>query len=181
MDSPNANNNIKEQLSLAYLRTLAARNGFTFYEATRLDDGDGLDVIVKVPGKLDSQSTVHSPQLDLQVKATTQKRFRKSQGEDRFSYSLKVKNYNDLRLKNTVCRLLVVVVLPENLDRWVECNEEKLILRKCAYWCNLSGRESTTNSDSVTIEIPEANLLTPDSLRLLMHRISIEEDIGYEL
>jgi len=47
---------------------------------------------------------------------------------------------------------------------------EKLILRRCAYWLNLSGREETVNQSSVTIRIPEVNLFTVEAMRHLMEQ-----------
>jgi hypothetical protein len=179
VDERNANN-IKEQLSIAYVQALAAKNCFTVQEPKRLDDGDGVDLFVNAQGKLSPESTKVSPRLELQLKSTSQ-RFRTNKKNNTFSFPLNVKNYDDLRANRYVPMLLVVFLLPENVPDWVDCNQSRLILRRCAYWHSLLEAPETSNSDKITVHISLTNLLTPESLREIMVRISKEEAIGNEL
>ena len=51
---------------------------------------------------------------------------------------------------------------------------------KCAYWVNLIGHHETSNNTTVNVQIPLENILTPESLKLLIK--SQEDNLvsGYE-
>jgi len=101
----------------------------------------------------------------LQVKSTT----RASIGETHVAFDLKVKNYDDLREGGDNCpRILVVVVLPDDKARWLSQSEEELILRHCAYWINLEGYPPTTATTTVRIDIPRANVFTPEAVTRIL-------------
>ncbi|RUS92780.1 hypothetical protein DSM106972_098300 [Dulcicalothrix desertica PCC 7102] len=42
------------------------------------------------------------------------------------------------------------------------------MVKSCAYWISLKGRQDTKNDKTVTIEIPGENVLTPDVLLKLV-------------
>src|SRR5208282_238561 len=87
-------------------------------------------------------------------------------------FPLKLKNYDDLRNELVMIpRLLVVVVVPESVDDWIEHEEEGLTLRRCGYWLSLRGRSETTNETTVTVRLPRTNRLTVDALRDLMLKV----------
>jgi len=47
------------------------------------------------------------------------------------------------------------------------------VLRKCAaYWMSLRGAPETTNTSSIRVDVPRANLLTTESLTRLLQVIS---------
>ncbi|BAZ14786.1 hypothetical protein NIES4071_66300 [Calothrix sp. NIES-4071] len=87
---------------------------------------------------------------------------------------MKIKNYNELRKKKTVVpRILVVVLIPELLEEWINKSETELCMRRCAYWISLRGQAETTNTESVTVYIPRENLFTVDTLKSLMQQITL--------
>jgi hypothetical protein len=93
-------------------------------------------------------------------------------------YRLDRKNYDDLRLTDLVVpRLLVVVLVPSDEQRWLTQTEEELILRRCAYWMSLSGREGTRNRGKVTVHLPRENRLSVQVLRDLMKRAAHKEPL----
>ena len=65
-------------------------------------------------------------------------------------------------------RLLVVLELPRDEERWITITAEELILRRRAYWLNLRGFEETESRATVTVRIPMTNVFDVDSLRSLM-------------
>lgn len=148
----------QEALSRVYAKAVAARAGY----ATSVPDPDrdGVDLRVHAGGAM-------RPALDLQLKATT------SLGEPRdkhLPFPLKRRNYDLLIEETQTPRLLVVLDLPKDENQWVTLTRTELVLRRCAYWLNLRGREETTNRSTVTVARPTANLFDVRSLRALMEQ-----------
>ena len=68
---------------------------------------------------------------------------------------------------------MVVVLLPDNPDEWVQQSETELCLRDCAYWISLRGMPETQNTDNITIKIPRQQIFSVDTLKTLIQRIEI--------
>ena len=151
-------NDRAEQLSRAYVQALAAGAGYT--TSTPSLDRDSVDLEIHAGG-------ARRPKLDLQLKATTDLG---PEIENAYWFSLKVKNYNDLRVETLVPRILVVLVLPKSEDKWLTVTAEELILRRCAYWKSLAGAPETTNRSSVAVSVPIGNRFDIHALRSLMDR-----------
>ena len=155
----------KEEFSYAYIYAVVSAAGYSFQKSSKPADISGIDVTV-TGTVLDDK--LYEPQLDLQVKSTSLN----IMGEELIRYPLKLKNYNELRKEKTVApRILVVVLIPENLNEWVNQSENQLCLQRCAYWISLRGQPQTTNTESVTIYIPRKNIFTVDALTTLMQQI----------
>ena len=90
--------NIESELSYAYLHAIASRGGIICESAGRHTDEAGVDAVLRVKGMLDLDSILTQFTVDVQLKAT--KKIPIEQNE-RYSYSIKVKNYNELRSTNT--------------------------------------------------------------------------------
>ena len=147
---------------MAYVHAVAALAGFNF-EFLRVDN-DSVDVSIKARGKLQSDSIYLSPQIDIQLKSS-------SQIETKGNYlhfPLPLKNYNDLRVKHMVPRYLVVLNLPVDKTEWLILSSEQLVMKKCAYFLSIMGEEETINTSTVTVKIPEVNLFTPSTLHNLL-------------
>ena len=88
------------------------------------------------------------------------------------SFPLKVKNYEELRDDTVlVPRLLVVVLVPDDVGDWLSDTESELSLRRSGYWVSLRGEPATQNSSTVSVQIPRGQRLNPDGLRGIMQRI----------
>ena len=111
------------------------------------------------------------PRLDVQAKSST---MQPAEG-DEFAFRLKRKNYDDLRITAYVPRYLFVVAMPHEVRRWIEVvpDDETTLFRCVGYWMSLKDYQAT-NQQSITIRIPKDNLLTPEALTQLMHRIGQE-------
>lgn len=156
-----------EQFSRAYVRAVAAVAGFSVYEPEVDDDSIDLGLAAR-----DSLGSLRSPRLDLQLKGTGRDLLR----DDGVHYPLKIKNYRDLRGPDLlVPRILIVVVVPPEVDDWLSQSEEQLALRRCGYWLSLRQHEPTPNASSVTVVLPRENLLSVAALRGMMEGISREE------
>jgi hypothetical protein len=49
--------------------------------------------------------------------------------------------------------------------------EEELMLRRCAYWLSIKGKEPTTNSSTIRVTIPRANRISAEALQGIMERV----------
>ena len=68
-------------------------------------------------------------------------------------------------------RILVVLVLPENLANWLHQSEEELCIKYCAYWVSLRGMPETQNITTVTISLPRSYQFSVTALQSIMQRI----------
>jgi hypothetical protein len=154
----------KEEFSYAYIQALASTAGYVFQRTTTPLDNVGIDVIITGVG---DRTTKGFPQLYLQVKSTSLNLL----GDREIKYPLRVKNYEELRQENQYPPLILVVVLmPEYVDDWLEQSEAELCQKACGYWVSLEGEPPTENKQTVTVYLPRTNLLNVSALKSLMQR-----------
>lgn len=163
----------KEQLSFAYIYSVAAKAGFNCDSPKY--DFDSVDVTVGAVGLFGKNAVFRSPRIEIQAKATSKLSLNRD-GET-FSFSLPVKNYDDLRLETHIPRILVVYRMPEAEQDWLKQSEDNLSLHHCAYWVSLLGSEETTNTDSVTVHIPKSQVFTVGTLNTLMEKVARRESL----
>ncbi len=156
-------NQRKELFSKAYVRAVAAVAGCSVNQPE--DDYDSTDLRIKARS---IEGAVSYPQLDLQLKCTSKYVL----DADCIRYPLILKNYNDLRINCQIPRILVLVVVPENLADWIQQSEQEMLIKSCAYWVSLRGLPVTQNIKSVTVEFPRSNLFTVKAIESMMQRIS---------
>ena len=153
----------KEEFSRAYVHAVATVAGFTQYEP-EVDD-DSIDVGFAARG---GGGTVRSPKVDVQLKCTTDKVV----FEKELRFPLPIKNYEDLRGEDLqVPRILIVLVVPDDLGEWLEHDETRLVLKRCAWWCSLRDEAPSPNSTNVTIHIPRGQVFNPEALKGIMQRV----------
>jgi len=92
---------------------------------------------------------------------------------DPIRYALKRKNYDDLIIMDVLApRILVLVIIPQDIREWVTPSTDELICRRCGYWVSLAGYPRSDNETSVTVFVPRSNLLTVESLQNMMQRVN---------
>lgn len=165
-------NQVKEQLSVAYVNAVAAICNFGC-EFTRMDM-DSIDVSITCNGNLAADSIIRSPEIKIQLKATNNLTLN---GANEYSFVLPVKNYDDLRANTLTPRLLVVLNLPQTKDGWLSHSVNDLIIRNCAFWLNLKGKPSVTNTSNITVHLPSVNVFSPNALKELMLKVSRQETL----
>jgi hypothetical protein len=167
-------NDIKEELSYAYVHAVAARAGFSC-EIVR-KDRDSVDLHIHARGRLDPSSTVLSPVIAVQAKASVIEPL----ADGAFDFRLKRKNYDDLRKRSMVPRILVVLVLPEDPAAWLTLSEGELVLRRCVYWRPLLGAPDSENEQYQVVRVSREKVFTGEALHDLMVRASRQEDVTHD-
>lgn len=161
---------IKEDLSICYLKTIAAVNGVALEQ--NYHDEDSTDVVIKKFLELEGGLKFNS-QISVQLKSTSSLS-QYSIGENEITYKLKVKNYNDLCAVSAMPSMLALFILPENSDEWVGWNEEELILKGQMFWLGLQNNEPSSNTESVSVKIPKSNRLSKESIGALLIKAAKE-------
>jgi hypothetical protein len=173
-------NNIKAELSYAYLHAVASRGGFECVVAGRHSDGAGVDAVVRAKERFLPQSIYTDFTIEIQLKATSAET--SIDNRNRYSFPLILDHYDKLRDDGIQAqRLLVVLFLPEDDSQWLCHSAERLVAQRCAHWVSLWGAPTSVNERSQTVYIPRANLFSVESLRSVMVRASLGEKIPYEL
>ena|SRR6185503_19231279 len=169
--------NIESELSYAYLHAVAARARMACAEAHRHEDNSGVDARLVSWGPFEN-SYFTEAYINVQLKATIAQ---PADDGHRYSYFLRgVERYKKLcEEPRMIPRILVVMFLPEDSGEWLSHTEERLALRRCAYWTSLLGAPETANRDGQTIYIPKANVFDATALTVLMNRIARRERIAY--
>lgn len=164
-------NDVKEELSLAYVHAIASRAGFAV--ETIHKDRDSIDIKIMARGKLDEDATLESPELAVQVKATQRDI---GNGEPLY-FDLPAGNYADLIKRTLVPRVLIVLFLPEDVGQWVTVTADSLVMRRSAFWLSLLGQPASTNKTSQRVHLPEGQALSPEVLKSLLTRVGRQEDL----
>ena len=134
----------------------------------------GIDVTLHEITRRESRYIESGFNLDIQAKSTINAVIK----NDLIKYDLDVKNYEDLReIWVGTPRILVLLALPEPESEWASFGEDQLILRRCAYWASLKGREPTTNQTSIRISIPLDNRFNTESLQQIMGQLRQGDDL----
>ncbi|WP_437954142.1 DUF4365 domain-containing protein [Sorangium sp. So ce296] len=157
---------IQEQLSLAYLRAVSARAGCTAHTPP---DDFGVDLWIGYLTVIQGKPRDLGHQIGIQAKATTRARV----FETHISYDLDIKAYNDLTRRAGLPRILVVHVMPEPDGEWMDVSEERLLLRRCAYWHDLRGGPVSRNDSTIRIGIPRSNRFNVEALQGPLKQLAI--------
>jgi len=155
---------IKEQLSNRFIGALASNSGFA------LDKGEldfGVDYTAKKtyaytqPGTGKTRLTIDPKTIDIQLKATTENTI--IDDGVNIKYDLEVKNYNDMvhRLTGITPLILILYVLPDYRNHWIELTATELRIRRLAYWFRpVAGSTLSPNAGTIRITIPKTNILS---------------------
>ncbi len=156
-------NQQKEQFSNAYLRAVAATAGFQMYKPE--PDIDKIDWGIAAPRP---KKTVRSPKVEIQLKCTS----REVLHAEHLAFVLDLETYDNLRdPSHMVPRILIVVVVPDQVSDWLVHSEGHLALHHCGYWFSLRDMPPSHNETSQTIHIPRVQQFTVDALTGMMERL----------
>ena len=146
-----SDNQRKAELSHAFVAALAAKAGYTVQRGPE-PDVDSIDVTIRC-------GSPNRDAMDIQLKATT----KAHRSPDGLHFRLKRKNYNDLVGRRAVPLVLVVLELPVEESRWLECTPERMIMRRCGWWLSLAGG-NPLDTGSRTVVIPRTHRIGESGL-----------------
>lgn len=161
---------MKEQISVAYIRMVAAAAGCTVGDWSA--DFDGVDISIKshaeYPEKL-------GPTLDVQLKCTSKKDVVKA---DHIAWQIDERTHKYLASgKRSVPAILAVLVVPEDREIWLDHNEERLLMASTMYW--VAGSDIPALPDgqkTLTVHLPRSNRFTREALLGIMRAIGERSD-----
>lgn len=172
-------NNIKAELSYAYLHAVASRAGCDASVSSRHRDNAGVDAVISAKERFAEDSIFTDFSLDVQLKATSDEV--PLDERDRFPFPLRIDHYNKLRdTERQSALLLVVLFLPSDDRHWLVHSQDGLFARRCAYWVGLRGAPESPNRTSQTVYVPSWNLFSVEGLRAVLTRASRGELIDFE-
>lgn len=170
INMPLPSSDVKQHLSFAYIRAVAAQAGFkpVFDEHPEYGmDGRIMNVTLLPNGKY-GPSGVH---FEFQAKASTRCILR----DDTIAYDLDAKAYNNMASWDGALPCFIVLMsLPKNAEDWLSLSEEKLLLKNCCYWMHITG-PVTSNKSKKRIYIPRSQLFEPEAVQELIYRIRAGE------
>ena len=148
-------NQRKSRLSLACIEAVSSQAGYQVVEIKV--DNDSVDGTFW--GDFGRR-----PRVEFQAKATARDLARNGV----IHFPLPIKNYNDLRRDTFNPRILIIMLMPDDPDDWIEQTDEALCVRHGVYWTSILGAPESANTDSVTVYVPMANVLDSDQLDRMM-------------
>jgi uncharacterized protein DUF4365 len=154
----------QEQFSIAWVHSIASVAGYSVEEVKV--DIDSVDLTITQFGNGDQYPLIES--LKVQLKCT----YSHAPKKNGIHYPLKIKNYNDLRRECMNPRILVVLHVPETVDKWLKHAPRTILLHHCAYWVSLRGMPPTGNNETINVIVPSSQRFTVSELKQLMSTIA---------
>lgn len=172
-------NNIEAELSYAYLHAVAASASVACKVSGRHSDNAGVDAHLTGWGPFPDGGYRDEVDINVQLKATVSPPVLRG---DAYAYSLSgIERYDALR-SDAKCtpRILVVLFLPPEPQRWLIQTDDALSLQRCAYWVSLRGASPSTNRSAQTVYLPRSQRFSKEGLLALMGCISRGDSPRYE-
>jgi hypothetical protein len=155
-------NQCKEDFGEAYVQAVAAVAGCWIQTFRR--DFDGMDGQVTRYG---DEGTIPDAPLRFQLKTTKNARLL----GDEVRYALEVKNYDKLRIRRGAPAILILIVVPDDPEWWLEQDESALALARAGYWVSLEGAPATRNGTKKTIALPRTQLWSVEAVGNIMEHV----------
>jgi len=177
--SPLSDQNVESELSYAYLHAVAAHAGVACNETGRHLDNAGVDAQLTGWAPFPNGGYRQEVNVNVQLKATVKE---PTLVGSSYSYSLDgIQRYEDLRTDAiSLPRILVVLFLPKNREKWISHTEDALSLHNCAYWVSLRGAPSSSNKTAQTVYLPKCQRFDVPGLLSLMGDISRNDVPTYQ-
>ena len=167
-------NIIEENLSIAYVKAVSSMAG---YEINLPSRDWGTDVQLSEVDNNNGTIVDTGIYLRVQLKACKNTR----DLGDKIAYDLKNKARNKLiqqRTSTATPIILVVLCLDPSKINWVTQDLDKLILKKCAYWCYLEGDTTVPDNENTTVlHIPKTNIFSAENVKKIMDCVKSGGDL----
>ena len=152
-------NQIKEELCFTYLSTVCAYLGAVLERKPRQMDNAGIDATIELPPCANRKSPLR---VDIQFKGTSAPGFDKD--GDSISFGIRRNLYDTMCSPRTTPWLLMILILPMEVEKWVTISDEELTTRGTMVWCDVSTCESIIGDSEVKLKIPASNKVTKEWL-----------------
>jgi Domain of unknown function (DUF4365) len=152
-----------EKFQDAYLGAIAAAAGC---ELSKPDPDPGLDWTIG--HKSTRHTRVRTAKIDVALKCTYQ-----TQPNDNGEFSFTLQNEHLEVLSETALyypRLLVVMLLPNDVDSWVWSRTNWMVIRHSMYWANLQGAQ-VRGKAKTNVRIPYAQRFDAPELCRILHLV----------
>ena len=154
--------NCKEEFSLAYAHAIASAGRCTLTNIRV--DVERVDFTVR---QVADHDMYDDSAIDVQMKCTSQDVLH----ADGVHWQLEAAHYDSLRSTRSIHKkILVVLLVPPDLESWLDHSTERSILRRSAYWVSLRDQPATTGG-SKTVTLPSDNLFDVPNLLRIMKRV----------
>ncbi|MBX8689179.1 DUF4365 domain-containing protein [Mycobacterium sp. 20091114027_K0903767] len=155
---------MKEQLSVAYIEMLTAAAGCSILDYSV--DFDAIDISIRSSVEYTHR---HGPQLDVQLKCTSQDVVR----QNHVSWRIDERSHKLLTSKKRSCPIiLALLIVPGDHNTWLDHDETRLLTESVMYWIpGVDIAAYPAGQETMTVEIPRENRLTRESLLGIMHEI----------
>ncbi len=154
----------QEQFSQAWLHAVASVAGYSV-EFTKVDI-DTIDARIVQFGK--NGKHPKGELVNVQLKCT----YARTPKNGSLKFPLDIRSYDRLRPKVLNPRILLVLHVPSKCEGWLSYGLDQMVLQHCAYWTSLTGKPSTKNIKSVTIDIPLSQKFTVNKLKQMMNLVA---------
>lgn len=159
--SPSRISNFKEAFQIGLMRSIAAASGAVISGNPEIDEGVDLNLTHR-----SAEHIIDAARLEVQLKAT-----HRLPSKTGLSVALTADRYEYLRAPSVaVGKILVVMSVPSEQDRWVHVTAKRLKVRHAAYWVNLEGGPAATGSTK-TVTAPVTQIFDDIALCAIMARI----------
>jgi len=151
----------KEQYSIAFVHALATRARCKV-DGLAVDD-EQVDVTIRQRAKRLHYSRTA---VDVQLKCTSRDVIKK----DGLHFSLPRHQYDGLRERGIIPKILVALAVDSEFDNWMKLSSEEILLRGSAYWIGMDDQPEISG-ESTTLLLPSTNRFDVDQLVDMLHRI----------
>lgn len=156
---------MKEQLSIAYLRMVASAAGCSTEQSSTDFNASDISVVSSAEYSMEL-----FPGFEVQLKCTSQNVVK----DDYIIWSIDRRTHYRLTARKRARKaILAVLVVPTEIDGWLDHTEERLLTASTMYW--IHGKdiaEIPDGQETITVHLPRRNIFTRDQL------LAIMEDIG---
>ncbi len=158
---------IQADLSVAYVTAMAVNAGYSIHDFSGKEYGIDMiiDKVTLFPnGKYDSTGV----QIQLQLKSS----INVLEKDDKIIYDIDSNAYNKfVNWVSPTPYLLILFHLPKEIDNWVDINYDRLLLRKCCYWYEITDKSILKKDSQKRIKIPKSNIFNENALNQIFDKI----------
>lgn len=158
-------NDLKEQFSYSYVSAVTTAAGYVCSNPTHLEDNLGIDLTIRKRSRGRKKTRAA---LDVQVKCSSVNSSSVSINDKEIKFDLDVDNYIELIKPESIPQILVLMLVPEDFEKWLCQLQHRLVMRKCAYYKTFESCKETKNTSKIRISIPSQNVFSPVALKKLL-------------